>query len=182
MAGFRWTAKREEGALLVAQDELSNEEIAKRMGVSRQALDKWKRQPEFGERVAALVAAMAEAVKGRGIAERQNRVAALNERWNRLWRVIEARAAQYADVPGGDTGMLVCQIRVVRVGGTGDGERVRDRGFTQIAEYAVDVGLLKELREHEKQAAQELGQWDGDRQDEAALLVREYVGVAVDQV
>ncbi len=47
MAGFRWTAKREEAALLVAQDELSNEEIARRMGISRQALDKWKRQSEF---------------------------------------------------------------------------------------------------------------------------------------
>ena len=37
--GFRWTVKREEAALLVAQDELSNEEIARRMGISRQGLD-----------------------------------------------------------------------------------------------------------------------------------------------
>jgi hypothetical protein len=28
-----------------------------------------------------------------------------------------------------------------------------------VEEYEVDTGLLKELREHEKQAAQELGQW-----------------------
>jgi hypothetical protein len=28
-----------------------------------------------------------------------------------------------------------------------------------VEEYQVDTGLLKELREHEKQAAQELGQW-----------------------
>jgi hypothetical protein len=28
-----------------------------------------------------------------------------------------------------------------------------------VDEYAVDGVLLKELREHEKQAAQELGQW-----------------------
>lgn len=161
---FRWTARREEAAVLVAQDGLSNEEIAKRVGISRQGLDKWKRQPGFRERVEALVGSMAESVKGRGIADRQNRVSALNERWDRLWRVVEARAVQYADVPGGDTGMLV------------------GRGVAECAEYVLDGVLLKELREHEKQAAIEVGQWEGDRQDESAVLVREYVGVAVELV
>lgn len=59
LAGFRWTGKRTEAALLVAQDELSNEEIAKRAGITRQGLDKWKRAPEFQERVEELLAAMA---------------------------------------------------------------------------------------------------------------------------
>ncbi len=191
MTGFRWTAKREEAALLVAQDELSNEDIARRMGISRQTLGKWKLQPAFQGRVAALVAAVAEAVKGRGIAERRNRVAALNERWSRLLRVIEERAALYADVPGGrGAGMLVCQIKLVRVSGGEDGEsdgpgrrkRRRSGGFVEIAADAVDVGLLKELREHEKQAAQELGQWDSGPADEPEVLVREYVGVILEGV
>jgi hypothetical protein len=29
----------------------------------------------------------------------------------------------------------------------------------EVAEYSIDTGLLKELRDHERQAAQELGQW-----------------------
>ena len=42
--------KSEQAALLVAQDELSNEEIAKRAGITRQGLDKWKRTADFQER------------------------------------------------------------------------------------------------------------------------------------
>ena len=51
-----------------------------------------------------------------------------------------------ADVPGGEaTGLLV-----------------RDyKGKDATAEvYKVDTALLAELRNHERQAAQELGQWD----------------------
>ena len=35
MAGFEWTEKKEEAALLVAQDQLSNEEIAAKVGVTQ---------------------------------------------------------------------------------------------------------------------------------------------------
>jgi len=50
------------------------------------------------------------------------------------------------DVPGGSTGLLVCQYQ----------------GKSENAVYRVDpglIGLLAELRAHEKQAAEELGQW-----------------------
>src|SRR5450756_2592328 len=71
---FRWTGQRVEASVLVAEDRLTNEEIATRVGVSRQSLDKWKRHPEFQRRVESLVAAMAEAVRARGIASRERRV------------------------------------------------------------------------------------------------------------
>ncbi len=220
-----WTGRREEAALLVAQDDLTNEEIAARLGVTRRSLQVWKEAPEFAARVRELVTAMAEAVKGQGIAERQNRVAALNDRWEKLHGVIAARAKEMAGVPGGDTGLLVREVRLVKVylvmpegegqtGGPGDGERAggggkwgqpsprpspRGRGgeremegdgeelgpgrrVVQVAEYAVDVGLLKELREHEKQAAIELGQWEEKHEHSGEVLVREYVGVDIEQV
>ena len=60
----------------------------------------------------------------------------------------------------------------------GDGE---DAETVELGEYVVDVRLLKERREHEKRAAQELGQWKCDRHDEPAVLVREYVGVPFDE-
>jgi hypothetical protein len=42
-----------------------------------------------------------------------------------------------------------------------------------IEEYQVDTGLLKELREHEKQAAQELGQWsDKARVEQGPMQVQ----------
>ncbi len=188
-----WTGQREEAALLVAQDELSNEEIAARLRVSRQSLQTWKTTLEFAARVRELVTAMAEAVKGQGIAERQNRVAALNDRWEKLQGVIAARAKDMESVPGGDTGLLVREVKLVKVylvmpepeGGeaTPEAEELASgRRAVQVAEYAVDVGLLKELREHEKQAAIELGQWEEKHEHSGEVLVREYVGVDIEQV
>lgn len=66
-----------------------------------------------------------------------------------MLRVIEARSKDMAEVPGGDTGLLVRKLKSI-----GSGENTKT-----VEEYAVDTGLLSELREHEKQAAQELGQW-----------------------
>jgi hypothetical protein len=79
-------------------------------------------------------------------------VKALGDRWNRLRQVIAARAADpdHAKAPGGDTGLLVRKLKQI-----GSGESART-----VEEYEVDAALLREAREHEKQAAQELGQWN----------------------
>jgi len=92
-----------------------------------------------------------QAIVAQGIAERQNRVDAYGDRWGRMRQVIAERAAdkELADVPGGKTGLLVRTFRTI--GGRGDPQIVE--------EFAVDVGLLREMREIEKQAAQDLGQW-----------------------
>lgn len=150
MTPFRWTQMKEQAALWLAEDTRSNEVIAREVGVTRQALDKWLTRPEFRARIQEHVTAFREAIRAKGIAERVNRVAALNDRWQRMQQVIEARAAAMgSEVPGGETGLLVKQLKMI---GKGDAAQV-------VEEYAVDVALLKELREHERQAAQELGQW-----------------------
>lgn len=154
MARF-WTRKTEQAALLVAQDTQSDEAIAAACGVSKVSLEMWKRRPDFAARVQEHVAAFAEAIRGRGIAERQNRVDALNDRWQRMQRVIEDRAMEHdGEAPGAGTGLLVRQEKLL---GTG-------RHAQRIVEWAVDTGLLNELRQHEKQAAQELGQWSEKRE------------------
>lgn len=96
------------------------------------------------------VAAVAE-LQVRGIASRENRIAAANDRWDRMKRVIDERAADptMEKVPGGRTGLLVRTYKIV---GTGPSAYTVD-------EFAVDTGLLKEMRELEKEAAQEVGQW-----------------------
>lgn len=50
---FRWNDKREQAALLVAEGRLSDVQIVRCVGVSKQTLDYWKRRPEFEDRVAA---------------------------------------------------------------------------------------------------------------------------------
>lgn len=143
---------------MVAEDRLSNEEIAREIGITRQALDKWKIQPAFRSRVEELRETLRTAIIAEGIANRQNRVDALNDRWRRMQSVIDARAAtpppkawhsddgsESIDVPGWETGLLTEVVRKV-------GDVVEFR-------YEIDAMILKELRAHEEQAAKELGQW-----------------------
>jgi Helix-turn-helix of insertion element transposase len=146
----RWTKPKERAALLLSEDRLTDEEIAADLGIRRRTLAYWKDDPEFAARVAEHVEAFRKAVRSRGIACLENRVDALSDRWKRMQRVITERAEELeGECAGGGTGLLVRQVKSV-----GSGPLARE-----VEEFAVDTGLLKELREHEKQAAQELGQW-----------------------
>lgn len=157
---FRWDGRRERAAVLLAEDELSDQKIADEIGVNKKTLELWKRSPEFATRIVEHVKALeAEALKF-AIAKKRKRVAALQDRWDRMQQVIVERGANEDlgvyrferdpetqeitgthIVPGWSTGLLV-------------------RKETQnTLEFKVDTGLLAELRDHEKQAAQELGQW-----------------------
>jgi hypothetical protein len=152
---FRWTEKTTRAAALVAEDRLTDAAIAVECGVTERQLERWKKHEDFKARVAEHVAVFRQTVLSRGIARLENRVAALQDRWDGMKTVIQERGAEMdGETPGGGTGLLVRQIKAI-----GSGESAREA-----QEYAVDTGLLKELREHEKQAAQELGQWT-DRQD-----------------
>ncbi len=72
------TIKQQRAALMVAEDVLTDEEIAAEAGITRQGLVNWKQKPEF----AALVAEHIEAFKDRalveGFADKRARVQLLN--------------------------------------------------------------------------------------------------------
>ncbi len=164
-----WNARRETAALLVAQDELTDAQIAKEVGVSRKTLAEWKLRSEFRARVDQLVADIREGLRRRGIVEKQNRVDALNDRWQRLQQLIEERAEDplLAHVPGGKTGLIVAKPILAKVyqevvgekGEEGDEVLVSLKKTVIVYEYAVDAAVLKEMRATEEQAAKELGQW-----------------------
>lgn len=161
--GFRWDARREKAATLLAEDELSDEQIAVECGIGRTTLHRWKQHPAFTARVADHVRALEAETLKYAIAKRRRRIKALDDRWQRMQRLIEARAEELAaHTAGGDTGLLVHQERAI---GTGSNQQIID-------EYVVDTGLLRELREHEKQAAQELGQWVDKTQGDGTLTVQ----------
>lgn len=85
-------------------------------------------------------------IKRQGIQLQQNRIDGLAARHRLMLQVIEDRSEEMKDeTPGGGTGLLVRRVKVSKMG--------------IFNEYAVDTGLLRELREHEKQIAQELGEW-----------------------
>jgi len=149
------SARRERAAHLVAEDKLSDELIAAEVGVKRLTIARWKTQESFKNRVAEIVEEVRAALTARNILNREKRLASLEERQRLMTEVIRQRAVNLKDVPGGgNTGLLVRQVK-----GIGKGE-----DFQVVEEYAVDTGLLRELREHEKQAAIELGEWT-EKQD-----------------
>jgi peptidyl-tRNA hydrolase len=83
------------------------------------------------------------------ISSLQERIAGYNDRPQKLLAVIEERAVAGWNAPGAATGLLV---RREHSFGSGNNQKF-------VAEYEVDTGLLRELRELEKQAAIELDQW-----------------------
>ena len=99
-------------------------------------------------RIAEAIAEHLALTRREGIAMKQARLDSLNERWWKCWQVIEARAAEAERDPGAPaaarSGLLARREVPTR-----DGE---------IVEWAVDVGLLKEMRETEKQMAAEMGE------------------------
>ena len=169
---LRWTVRRRRAAQLVAEDEISDAAIARQCGITDRTLRNWKHYPGFAARVAEHIHELGAQLDRYAIARRDKRMAALNDRWEAAAELIDARATQYAKVPGGKTGLIVRQIKV-----TGAGE---DR--VTISEYAADTALMSEMRQMEKQAAQEAGQWSEKATVAVDLIRREYVGVDPDDV
>ncbi len=169
---FRWTKQSHQAAQLLAENFQTDEEIAAELGMTRQTLSRWHKHPEFAARVQEIVKQIGERMLRYAIAKKERRVKALDDRWQRMQQVIAERAEEMKDeVAGGGTGLLCRTIKSI-----GSGPAAHE-----VEEFAVDTGLLKELREHEKQAAQELsqiaGQLDGIDQD--LLPVEKIVAVVV---
>lgn len=55
-AGFQWTETRCVAAALIAEDKLSDAQIASRLKIGRTTLSRWKRDPEFQTKVQESVA------------------------------------------------------------------------------------------------------------------------------
>lgn len=144
------TGKMRRAAILVAEDEETNESIATQCGIAPATLTLWKRKPAFQAAVNAHRAELAANLSRFHIARKDKRVGALQDRWEKAQAVIGARAKQYKDrAPGAETGIVVPMPRVIGQGSSAQ----------TVIEWAVDTALLAELRAMEKQAAQEVGQW-----------------------
>ena len=92
------------------------------------------------------------------ISHREARLRMQQERWIRMRLLIDARAAdpETLKAPGGNTGLLVHSQRMFGSGPTAK----------LVNEYELDGALLREMREIEKQAAIEMGQWNEDRESD----------------
>ena len=196
---FPWTAKAEQAAGLVADDTVSDEQIAQTLGITKRTLERWKRHPDFAARVEEIVAAERAAVKAQGIANKQNRLAYLQDEHDRITRLIAARADDLdGEVPGGETGLLVREAKVVKVYSVeqvAQGQTVPldestallipQKRVEIVYEYPADVALLREARATLEQAAKELGEWTEKKEvtgKDGEPLFKVYAGVDVDEV
>lgn len=189
----KWTSKHERAVPLVAEDKLSDEEIAAELEITRQWLDKWKRDPQFQERVAAYREEVRAALVAKGIRDKENRLRDLQMLRDAHVGTIEARKRdeRLRGVPGAEHGLIVAEpviVRVfehapVRLGDPTDPDDeivvIDDRDYLAPAKrsvmdykYTSDTATAKELRETLKQAAIEMGEWnEKDPQKGAALDV-----------
>lgn len=160
-------SKRERAAVLLAEDELSDEAIASVVGVTRKTLHNWKQLPEFTALVGDNVGQIQAGMLKLAIAKKHKRLAVLDDLHAKALQVIEQRGFRYAtelaeaesaamatrrlfgtDTPTeAMTGLLVKQ------------ETANNSGVKTV-NWAVDTGLMKEIRALHEQAAKELGQWE----------------------
>jgi putative insertion element HTH domain-containing protein len=139
-------------SFLLARDELTDAQIAQIAGIGTTTLYRWKKDPDFLARIDQHNSDFRELARRKAITIVERRIDALNDRAKRIKRLINERAEAriMQGVPGGTTGLLSHTLKSI-----GSGENA-----TTVDEYTFDVAVLKELREIEKQAAIELGQWE----------------------
>lgn len=139
--------RKEKAAQLLAEGNMTVEDVARAVGVTKITIYNWRKEPGFLEHVEEIRKHLADLSLRFPIARKLYRLANLNERLLQMQRICDARAAEAPAKHGGDSGLLVRRLRTI---GRGENERV-------IEEYVFDSALVKEMRETEKQAAEELG-------------------------
>jgi hypothetical protein len=146
------SAKQFEAAQHVANDRLTDEAITQLLGISRRTLGNWKNRPPFIFRVEEIKEETSAKLAKRGIREKERRIDELIERHTILKTIAEerGRAAEMDGVPGGRTGWIVRQERMIGVG----------KNAEKIVEYKTDIAGMAEMRNIEDKVARELGQLD----------------------
>lgn len=166
-------AKRDRAAILLADDAMkpvqhtkrSDQAIADELGISRQSITRWKRDPEFQAMIQdAKSRIIADAIR-LPIAQKHDRIKRLNDLYESYWEIIRLRAKRHAaaleDSPANATlaefgystpaeaatGLLVAQPKIAANGKT-------------VVEWAFDKSVDSAIKEAMKQAAQETGQWE----------------------
>ena len=111
-------------------------------------------------RIEELKTSIAEGVVAVEIRKRSSRVEVLQDNLNRMCGLIEARALEYSDDPGGATGLLAKDYR-----GKNAEQEI----------WKLDTALVTQINATMKQAAIEEGQWSEKREMSGRLPLSEVV-------
>lgn len=151
---------QQEAALLVAQDRLTDIQIAKKAGIGVRTLADWKRKKEFKQEVEAHRKLWQKDIRTRGLADVHHRIRIAVDIEKRLLAAIQARGASedMQDVPGGKTGMVVKTYKSLKV------EEENAEGELHLVqktvpEYKIDYEAARTITGLHEYVATELGQW-----------------------
>ena len=160
-------------ARLAYDGNLTDEQIAVRVERNRATLNRWK-QSDIYKRETARLAEIARTQNANVLLRsRDYRLEKLQNRHDKLLQVIAERAEylELQNVPGGKTGALVLEPRTV--------------AGRPVVVAKFDAALFREIRDLERQAAEECGQYGEASEDagrrgsvrlsEALIIYREIV-------
>lgn len=144
-------------ARLIADGTETLTSIAEQVGITPKALSSWRRKPAFMDVVDAYRRRIEAEVMNQGIAVKANRIKALNAQFERIEKVIAARAAdpEIGDAPGGKSGLLAHDVKGV---GAGPAAQVVDV-------FEFDSALDKARSDILQQIAKEQGGQFEDKKD-----------------
>jgi hypothetical protein len=168
---FVWSEPRLRAAFLLAEDELSDEQIADEVGVARNTLATWKRHPAFRVKLLEFVQAVETEIVHIGITRKRNRIARLQKMVDRLEALIEARALDDSyGAPGQSTGLVITK------------PVMSAKGDAIEYEHKFDAAIVREYRATLEMVAKELGQLSEKVELQQESIVRTYVGVNIEEV
>lgn len=159
--------KRERAAVLLAEDELSDEVIAGAVDVARRTLARWKLEPDFAALVGDNVGRIQAGMLKLAIAKKYKRVEVLDMLHTKHLRALELRAERIAvELSAEDTPETATRkffgsfIPAEAITGLFvKKETVLANGMKSV-EWVYDAAIVKTICSLEEQAAKELGQWE----------------------
>lgn len=143
---FKWTRQNVKAAALLAENRLTQKQIATEVGCGARQVAAWLQVPAFKQHIQKLVEETRKQLAQRYIAQQDQRIASYIEDFERTDQIIAERAAHVsmAEVPGGKTGLVVRDVKAV--------------GDEVVELYEFDAALVRERRAIRKDIAEETGQ------------------------
>ena len=146
-------------AKMIAANEISFERIAEELKVTSITLKNWRSRADFQQKVVEYAEEIVQKTSTLKFSDKNRRIAALNKLAEDYETIMQERAAWYVEnlpnVPGGRTGHLVHQVKVVGVGKNAQIveedvlDRALDEGFKDtLIHLAKERGEWAEKREH----------------------------------
>lgn len=135
---------------MACDEGLSNAVIGDKLGFAAQTIRMWLERPDYKESIHLYYQILEEETYRAAGSVRAKRIQILQLQLDKLLELQRQRGNSYSHIEsGGDTGLLVKEIKTV-----GTGQNAYD-----VAEYKYDSAVVRDIAMLTKQIAQEKGEW-----------------------